>query len=422
MQEKQTLSGGKPPRTRPPKLILASEIEERDLSWLWYPYLIGHGANLIFGRGGIGKSHITADIAAALSTGTPLPTQTGRQPKRKVLMLSAEDEYDTVLVPRLRRAGADLSRIALPPKLFTLDAKGIQMVEDYIDEFQADVVVIDPIVHFMGGKIDMFKSNEVREVMGGLHQLGLKNETSIIIVGHQRKAKKDNEGNEVVDQDSSMGSADFVNTVRSVLLVTKANDGTLVMRHVKHNYSPPGLSLPFEFDHESFQWLEPFEEDEVRASDLGRKPKAKAGAASFLRTLLKSGPVPAKEVELAAKDEGINQRTLARAKPGLAESFVKRVDGKLIWYWQLVESGKEPRNEVHGVETTQRASPEGLRGPGAGEPLVSQRASGLREPKEGTGTPGLVRGLGAGGPQGAAAEPGAAQAIAHDWLRERGLL
>jgi len=360
-----------------PPLILASSITERELQWLWYPYLPGNSASLIFGRGGMGKSHITVEIAAALTTGRPLPGETFKRPPQKVLMLSAEDEFDTVLVPRLRRAGANLDYVAFPKTPFTLDLMGLRMMEEYIRQFSATIIFIDPIVHYMGGKVDMFRSNEVREIMGGIHQLAIKTQTTIIVVGHSRK---NSEGDDV---DSAMGSVDFINAVRSVLYVTKTNDGTRVMRHAKANYSELGLSIPFTFDSAHFEFGEPFTEDGTpgnsRESDI----------TVWLRNLLKDGPVPSKEVEEAAEDEGFSMRTVARHKDEIAESFAERVGGKIKWFWRL----KEPKGGKNGAKVPSVAGAERIGGPDQGEApvggvetLAGSRAGGSDGP------------LGAGGP------------------------
>lgn len=360
-----------------PPLILASSITERELQWLWYPYLPGNSASLIFGRGGMGKSHITVEIAAALTTGRPLPGETFKRPPQKVLMLSAEDEFDTVLVPRLRRAGANLDYVAFPKTPFTLDLMGLRMMEEYIRQFSATIIFIDPIVHYMGGKVDMFRSNEVREIMGGIHQLAIKTQTTIIVVGHSRK---NSEGDDV---DSAMGSVDFINAVRSVLYVTKTNDGTRVMRHAKANYSELGLSIPFTFDSSHFEFGEPFTEDGTpgnsRESDI----------TVWLRNLLKDGPVPSKEVEEAAEDEGFSMRTVARHKDEIAESFAERVGGKIKWFWRL----KEPKGGKNGAKVPSVAGAERIGGPDQGEApvggvetLAGGRAGGSDGP------------LGAGGP------------------------
>ncbi len=69
------------------------------------------------------------------------------------------------------------------------------------------------------------------------------------------------------------------------------------------------------------------------SSKLGR-------ATAFLRATLKDGPVPAREIEQMAEDEGISSRTLKRAKEQLGvqpKKETKTMAGH--WSWELPDSG-----------------------------------------------------------------------------------
>src|SRR5687768_16619792 len=100
------------PNRRKPKFITLDTIEPGEVTWLWYPYIPIGTITAMFGRGGAGKTHITCDIASRLSRGDPLPDQQTNKIPQKVLMLSAEDDYRKVLVPRLIAMNADLKNIA----------------------------------------------------------------------------------------------------------------------------------------------------------------------------------------------------------------------------------------------------------------------------------------------------------------------
>ena len=84
---------------------------------------------------------------------------------QRVLMMSAEDDYAQVLIPRLIKLGANRDNIAIPETQFTLDAQGAKWLGEEMRDFAATVVFIDPIVYYAGGKMDMNKANEVRAMM-----------------------------------------------------------------------------------------------------------------------------------------------------------------------------------------------------------------------------------------------------------------
>lgn len=311
----------------PVEWITADLIPPREIKWLWYPYIPKGTITALYGRGGMGKSQITCAIAAAISQGVLLPGQR-EEDKRKpqgVLMLSAEDDYAEVLIPRLINAGANLAHIAMPKKRFILDPSGIGLMADAIAEYDTTVVFIDPIVYYAGGKMDINKANEVRAMMEKLRTAASEHESAIIIVGHIRKSQEGTDG------DLMMGSADWINASRSALFATQTNDGTRILRHTKSNYGPQGPSLSYNLLNPGFEWGDIYEDSQPQ----GRRPAAKsAEAVDFLKNLLADGPETAKNVEISAKQAGISPATLNRAKTGVAESYFSRSAG--CWMWRLL--------------------------------------------------------------------------------------
>ena len=194
-----------------PKLLNCDTLKVTTPKWVWYPYIPANCATLLFGVGGVGKSYMSVEIASALSAGRPLPGQAEHEVrKHKILLLSAEDSPSAVIKPRLIKCGALLKNVFIPAEPFTLDKLGLKFVQDYMERCQASIVIIDPIVHYMGGKIDMNKMNEVRAITGALHQKAMKTDSAIIIIHHARK------GSEGQHYAKAPGTADFANDVRNV--------------------------------------------------------------------------------------------------------------------------------------------------------------------------------------------------------------
>lgn len=312
------------------KLLCMADIEEKEIEWLWYPYIPKGATTFMFGEGGVGKSHVVTDLAAKISRGQNFPGEAGkakRQPGR-VLLLSAEDDADKVIKKNLRLAGADDRKVFVPNNSsFILDDIGIRDMADFMSTCQATVVFIDPIVAYSGGKMDMFRSNEVRAVMGPISDVARRTNTAVIIVGHTRKNK---EGSM---QDLASGSADFINSVRSSLYVCEDKYGKALWQ-AKSNYGPKGPGISFTFEKDTLTWGDIRQEKEPQyGRDSGGGERAST-AEEFIVSLLKDGPVTANEVTSAAEQNGINMRTLNRVKRDLAiMSDAKRVDGKLTWYW-----------------------------------------------------------------------------------------
>lgn len=318
------------PKRPKPRLITLDTIAPQEIKWLWKPYIPAGTVTAIFGAGGQGKTYMTVAIAAALSRGDPLPDQENDKLPQKILFLSAEDDYATVIVPRLIKQGAVMSNIAVPDTKFVLDKWGVDQVTELMREFAATVLFIDPIVYYAGGKMDMNKSNEVRSMMESMKTAAERSSSSVIVVGHVRKSDVGDEA------DRMMGSADWVNASRSGLLVTKTNDGTKILKHVKTNYGAMGLARGFTITDDGFEWGEAYDEDNLPQKSSSKR---KEQAIAFLKNLLKDGPVTAAEVMKAAEDNGITPATLNRAKPKAAESYFSKSQG---WMWQLLPTPDVP--------------------------------------------------------------------------------
>ena len=62
------------------EIIKASEIEPKEVKWLWYPYIPFGKVTLLQGNPGDGESKLMLSIAALLSNGEPLPFTDEEEP------------------------------------------------------------------------------------------------------------------------------------------------------------------------------------------------------------------------------------------------------------------------------------------------------------------------------------------------------
>src|SRR5215207_5845153 len=79
--------------------------EPLPMEYLWYPYIIKHGITLLVGDPGRGKSLFAEYIAALISRGGKLPLSEEWIEPRRVLFLSAENDWQRTILARLLRAG-----------------------------------------------------------------------------------------------------------------------------------------------------------------------------------------------------------------------------------------------------------------------------------------------------------------------------
>jgi hypothetical protein len=160
----------------PNAFTLAADVKVRPVEWLWYPYVPLGKLTAVAGRMGQGKSLWTEWLAAAVSTGRAInPPRPGG-----VVMLSAEDDEDDTIVPRLVSVGADLSRIAL--------IAGTDLHTDTIleacERVDARLLTIDPFTSYVPGNKNAYKSQDVRFVLAPIVALARARRLAAIVTQH----------------------------------------------------------------------------------------------------------------------------------------------------------------------------------------------------------------------------------------------
>src|SRR5688572_22453521 len=134
-------------------------VKPKDVRWLWPERNPIGKFTLLFGDPGLGKSFITLDMAARVSTGRAWPDG-GACPEGSVLLIGAEDDVEDTVCPRLWMAGAEVSKIEHLDAVTEIDRKGNRVERSFtLDEVEAlgrtladmpdcKLIVIDPIGAF----------------------------------------------------------------------------------------------------------------------------------------------------------------------------------------------------------------------------------------------------------------------------------
>jgi len=343
-----------------------SDIEPEPIRWLW-PRRIARGKlTIIAGDPGLGKSLVTASIAAVVTTGGRWPVDRTRcTPPGVVLFLTAEDDAADTLRPRLEAAGADLSRIhiiegviagytgdgARRSKVFSLqeDLPGLAATLEKLGEVAA--VIIDPISAYLGGT-DSHKNADVRGLLAPLSALAAQHSTAIIGVAHLTKA----EGKQAMMRVS--GSLAFVAAARAAYLVgADRNDKSRrLFVPMKNNLGPDATGLAYRIEAASIQskagpletslvsWESepvPITADEVMQSGTPQRASALSEAKDWFDDTLIAGPMPVAEIFEKAGAEAISERTIRRAKKELG--ITPQKDGmKGGWLWSLQPKVAKP--------------------------------------------------------------------------------
>ncbi|MBX3709425.1 MAG: AAA family ATPase [Gammaproteobacteria bacterium] len=179
---------------------IASDIIIKPIDWLWEKRFAKGKISFISGDAGVGKSQVTANMAATITQGNDWPDKT-KCNSGKVIFLSAEDNAEDTLVPRLIAAGADLQKIVIIDSVKRLIRDG-NSIEDLFD-INADIpeltnllrdiqdvsaIFIDPITAYVGD-IDDSKNTQVIATLAPLSKLAELHNLRIICVSHNNKNK-----------------------------------------------------------------------------------------------------------------------------------------------------------------------------------------------------------------------------------------
>lgn len=313
------------------KLLKMSDIQVREVDWLWYPYIPFGKLTIIHGDPGEGKTTFALRLAAACSTGTPLPNMDTIAPIT-VIYQSAGDGLDDTVKPRLIEAGADQERIIN----ICEEEKSLHMLDERIEkaivQCGAKMLILDPMQGYLGERVDMNRANEIREVMKSVGQVAQRTGCAVVLVGHLNKAAG------LSSTYRGLGSIDFRAAARSVLVVgrLRKNKTVRIVVHDKSSLAPEGKSLAFQLgDGEGFRWLDGY--DEISAEELlsgfSSQPETKtAQAEELIRSMLEDGAeLHCEEIIRVAADRQISRRTVNEAKKNISGIVTRKVGVKWMW-------------------------------------------------------------------------------------------
>jgi hypothetical protein len=336
--------------TRRPDLVTLSSVEAKPVPWLWQPYLAYGMINLLSGEPGCGKTFLALAFAAALTVGR-IPYLGEPCRPHDVVYLSIENSPEYVVRPRFDSLEGDANRLHVLQGAVTGEGakarregvrlSDIPLLESALKQTNARFLVVDPIQSYLGGEVDMHRSNETRPILDGLATLAQKYRVCLLILRHFAKSPSGSPINR------GLGSIDITGAARTELHAGK-RDQQSAMVHAKTNIGEIGESIGFEIKAGIFRWTGP---TTISALDLAASGMAEEDrdaineAAQYLDDTLKGGPKPAGEIFSEAKDLGFSTSTIRRAKLRLGVKSRKKSGekyGKFEWFMEGWEDGQIP--------------------------------------------------------------------------------
>jgi hypothetical protein len=325
------------------ELVTAADIRSERIQWLWEPRIPLRGLTILCGEKGRGKSLLANALLPALATRGNLPGELHGIPT-DVLVCTAEDDWRSIVKPRLAAAGADLTRVHQPrindehgESLMTLP-DDVALLEENIQRLRDDgrtvgLLVIDPIGAFLSQDIDSHRDASVRRALAPVAQMAERLDVAVLVVAHLTK----DESGRMINRVNGAGA--FVNAARSVLALAPdpgdpdGDDGDhRVLVHVRGNWGRLSPTLSAQVGDAEIMLddgtptkigrLRITGESDITVEDLqGRKDEtSRDEVEETLLAALADGEKPSREVKAQVRREtSCSDSTVKRAAARLKE-------------------------------------------------------------------------------------------------------
>lgn len=312
---------------------------QKEIEFLWKPYIVKGNINIIQSDGGLGKSYLITWLMSAISKGEKIPFSDEYFKIGNCILQNAEDDIDATILPRLNLHGADTTRIGFineEKKLFKV--QDYERLEEHIKKFKPEVVCLDPIQSFLGN-VNMNMANEVREALKPLKELAQKYNVAIIIIMHLNKNSATTKATY-----RTMGSYDFVAMARSVLLITEnpENKSERLLIPIKTNIMKESekRSLLYKINENGvIEWLE--DKGKIDPSEILGETDSNyvknSVAKGFIIGVLSNGDILGNDLKKKALEKGnIKEKTFNVAKSDLRKSnIIDTYQKDKQFYWTL---------------------------------------------------------------------------------------
>lgn len=360
-----------------PRVITLADVQPERVTWGWTGRLPLGKLAVLDGDPGGGKSTMAVDLAARITTGSPMPDgDRALEGPRDVVYLSAEDGVADTLRPRLDAAGGDPSRFHVlfeipetdddgrttwrPPRI----PKDCGHLEALVTRTRAVLVVVDVLAAYLDVR-DGNADGDVRRALHPLAGLAERSGACVLVIRHLRKSR----GSAIYAGGGSIG---VIGAARAGLLAAAdpadETGATRVLAVTKSNLAAMPSALAYrlvdspEDGCARVQWDGPttHKADDLLAVHDADDAEEGTDARHALAEILADGPVWVKDAIDQMASAGFSKDQAKRAKGKLKARSVKvgrPGDASSGWKWELPRAHEG--SEGSGTQTPAPLAPFG---------------------------------------------------------------
>ncbi len=318
--------------------MLASSVPYRKIEWLW-PDIIPLGKLTLFaGASCQGKTMVAMDIIGRVTCGTTWPDGREGSAPSKVIYITGDDDFNDTIVPRLIEVCADMDRVVFlePAEQVAWTMKALEKLDLVVSENEDNVrlVVVDPPTSFMGD-VDDHKNTELRPLLMTFGEWASRHRCAVILVTHLNKGVNLDAMSRVIGgvawntavRATYLFAPDPDNETQSLMVCAKINNVAMPKARAYRivNGTVAGRA----------EWLGEVDTSANDAIQGSGKPKHVVAAEWMIERFREQREWPAKDWKAAAREEGISDEALTKARKRLAVKMRREADqfGNIKWIW-----------------------------------------------------------------------------------------
>jgi hypothetical protein len=374
-------------------IIRLADVEPERVRWLWPGYLPLGKLVVLDGDPDQGKSAITLDWAAKVSTGSPMPDG-GEPVKGAALILSAEDGLADTIRPRLDAAGGDPAQIITITEMSAVTEDGqpitrpvaiprdLPAIENVITRNGVVLVIVDVLMAYLDGSVDSYRDQDVRRALYPLAMMADRTGCCIVTIRHFTKS-----GTRAIHRGG--GSVGIGGAARAGFMVATDPDDdgdTHVLAPVKLNLAKHPPALAYRLDEDEARgcvrvtWLGESGQtaDALLADSDSEERTDQDEAVEWLTGYLidRGSEAGARDIIKDGARDGFHERTLQRARRKAKDPRITTgkagMRGGWVWRLDYTESDQpgRPKAPEDDSKTPKATKMTGIRDVSSSSPSV----------------------------------------------------